>query len=179
LVRTQPRYVVAFLLLLSLEVYRALVFRVDRRVAIGVCTVVLMIAMTPVALNVVGALETTIRQARHPVDEDYVVAANNLQHLGLQPGDKLGVVGFALSCYYARYDRLQIVSQIMSPEDFWRLNATDAKRVEDRLASIGVKALIAVNRPANNQDDGWTEIGPYGKGSLSVLLLQPEKASSH
>jgi hypothetical protein len=179
LVRVQPRYVVALLLLLSLEVFRTLVFRVERRVAIGVCAAALLIAMPPVALNIAGSLETTVRQFRHPVDEDYVAAANNLQHLGLQPGDKLGVVGFALNCYYARYDRLQIVSQIVNPADFWRLSPADAKRVEDRLASIGVKALVAINRPGSGHESGWTDIGPYGKGSLSVLLLQPAKEPTH
>jgi hypothetical protein len=179
LVRTQPRYVLAFLLLLTLEVYRALVFRVERRIAIGVCAIALLVAMAPVALNVAGAAEATVGQVRHPVDEDYVTAAINLQHLGLKPGDKLGVVGFALNCYYARYDRLRVVSQIMRPDDYWRLNPADARRVDDRIASIGVKALVAMNRPASNQGSGWTEVGPYAGGTLSVLLLPSPDNPSH
>jgi hypothetical protein len=128
-----------------------------------------------------------VGQFRHPVDDDYVMVAHNLQHLGLQPGDKVAIAGFALNSYYARYDRLRIVSQILTPEDFLRLNPTDAKRVEDRLASIGVKALIVLKRngrnkdmrPARNQEAGWTEVGAAGGGTLSVLLLQPAGDPSH
>jgi hypothetical protein len=71
------------------------------------------------------------------------------------------------------------VSQIRNPDDFWRLNPTDAKGVENRLASIGVKALVAYNRPATNQEAGWTGVGAYPGGSLSVLLLDPVSDPSH
>jgi hypothetical protein len=179
IVRLHPRYVAAFLLILCLEVYRALVFRVGRRVSIGVCAIALLVVMTPLFLRASKTFATSVRQLRHPVDEEYVVAAHNLQHLGLQPGDKVAVAGFALNCFYARYDRLRIVSQILTPDDFWRLNPSDAKRVEDRLASIGVKALIVFDHPARKQEAGWTDVGAFGGGSLSVLLLQPASEPSH
>jgi hypothetical protein len=187
LVHVEQRYVESYLLLICLWVYRALVFRVDRRVAIGVCGFALLIAMTPLAFDAEGSLVKIVGQFRHPVDDDYVMVAHNLQHLGLQPGDKVAIAGFALNSYYARYDRLRIVSQILTPEDFLQLNPTDAKRVEDRLASIGVKALIVLKRngrnkdlrPAGNQEAGWTEVGTAGGGTLSVLLLQPVNDPSH
>lgn len=179
LVRGHWRYVAAFLLLLCLEIYRALIFRVERRVAIGVCAIALLIAMSPLALSVAKSLVTTVRQFRHPVDEDYVIAAKNLQHLGLQPGDKLAIVGEVRHPYYARYDRLRVVSQIQVADEFWRLNATDAKRVEDRLASIGVTALVAFNRPASDQESGWKEAGALEGRSVSVLFLQPAGDHSH
>jgi hypothetical protein len=179
IVRTQPRYVVVFLLILCLETYRALVLRVERRVAIGVCALALVVAMTPLVINVGQQLMTSVRQFRHPVDEDYVAVAHKLQHIGLQPGDKVGVVGFALNCYYARYDRLRVVAQIFSPGDFWKLNPAHAKRVEDRFASIGVRALVAANRPAGNQESGWIDLGRFEGESLSVLLLEPASDASH
>jgi hypothetical protein len=129
--------------------------------------------MAPLPFHAAKTLATSVMQLRHPVEEEYVVAAHNLQHLGLQPGDKVAVAGFALNCFYARYDRLRIVSQILTADDFWRLSPTDAQRVEDRLASIGVKALIVFDHPARKEQAGWTEVGAFGGGSLSVLLLQP------
>jgi hypothetical protein len=167
------RYVAVFLLLLCLEIYRALIFRVERRVAIGVCAIAMLIAMTPLALSAAKSLATTARQFRHPVDEDYVITAHNLQQLGLQPGDKLAIVGEVLHPYYARYDRLRVVSQIPDAGEFWRLNATDQKRVEDRLASIGVTALVAFNRPSNDQVGGWKEAGALEGRTVSVLFLAP------
>jgi hypothetical protein len=173
LVLTFERYVAAFLLLLCLEVYRVLVFRVERRVAVGVCAVALLVAMTPVAELAGKAVVATVRQFRHPVEEEYVVAAGNLQRLGLQPGDKVAFVGFAASCYYAQYDQLRVVSQVVYADDFWRLNEADAKRVEERMASTGAKAVITTSRPASNQEAGWTEVGHLEGNSISVLLLPP------
>jgi hypothetical protein len=178
-VSVEQRYVAAYLLLLCLEVYRVLIFRLERRLAIGVCAIVLLVAMAPVALNVASSLATTVRQFRHPADMGYVVVAKNLQHLGLQPGDKIAVVGYAANCYYARYDQLRVVAQIQHSDDFWRLNPADAKRVEDRLASIGVRAVIASNRPAGNQESGWIELGRYAGESHGALLLQPASLPAH
>jgi len=172
------RYVAAFLLLLCLGMFRALLFRVERRVAVAVCAIALLIAMTPLALLAAKSLVTTVKQFRHPVEEDYVVAAHNLQHLGLQPGDKLAFVGAAGHPYYARYDRLQVVSLIQDPDEFWRLNPADAKLVEDRLGAIDVKALLAFDRPAGFQQSGWTDVGAIEGRALSVLLLSPVKDSS-
>jgi len=177
LVHTEERYVAAFALLLCLEVYRALVFRTEGRVAIGVCTVVLLVAMAPLALSTVRSAVTTVMQFRHPVNEGYVDVARSLQHLGLQPGDKLAVVGHGVSVFYARYDRLRVVSEIEDPGEFWRLSPTEAKRVEDVLSRIGVKAIVVFDRPAGNQEAGWIE--PQGAGYLNVLLLEPAKDPAH
>jgi hypothetical protein len=109
-----------------------------------------------------------------------VTAAKNLRRLGLQPGDKLAFVGNAdHHPYYARYDRLRVVSQIEDADEFWRLSPTDAKRVEDRLASIDVKALVAFNRPANMPESGWADIGSIEGRHCSVLLLRPAGDAQH
>jgi len=175
LVFVEERYVGPFVLLLCLEAYRALVFRVERRIAIGVCVLVLLVAMTPLALSAARSLRTTVSKFGHPVDDDYIVMAHSIQRLGLQPGDKLALVGDPVIPYYlfVRCDRLRVVSQIEDPDEFWRLNPAEAKTVENRMASIGVKALLAFGRPASNQETGWTELAAHKDGSLSVLLLQP------
>ena len=178
LVLTFERYVAAFLLLLWLEVYGSVIFRVNRRVAIAVCTAALLIALTPLSLLAAKSVAETVRQFRHPRDEEYVTAAKGLQQLGLQPGDKVAFVGFAASCYYAQYDRLRVVSQIVNADDFWRLNEADAKHVEDRFASIGVKAVITTSRPASNHEAGWSEVGHLDGNSISVLLLEPARDAS-
>jgi hypothetical protein len=173
------RYVAPFLLLLCLEIYRALIFRVEKRVAAAVCSIALLISMAPVALRTAKLLRSDVVQFRHPVDEDYVVAAHKLQQMGLQPGDKVAVFGVAVNCFYARYDRLRIVSQIMDAEDFWRLSPAAAERVEDRLASIGVKAIIASDRSGTTGHAGWTPIENFKGGSLSALLLNPANNAAH
>jgi hypothetical protein len=173
------RYTAAFLLLLCLEIYRVLIFRVERRIAIGVCAIAVLIAMAPLSVAVERSLKITVRQHRHPADVDYVAAGKNLQHLELQEGDKLAFIGDVHHPYYARYARLRVVSQIQDADEFWRLNPTDARRVEDRLASIGVKALLAFDRPATTKESGWTDAGTVEGKPLSVLLLPPVTDFSH
>jgi hypothetical protein len=172
LVLTFERYVAAFLLLLCLEVYRVVVFRVNRRIAIGVCAATLLVAFVPLALLAAKSVAETVRQFRHPRDEDYVTAAKGLQRLGLQPGDKVAYVGFAASCYSAQYDRLRVVSQVLYADDFWRLNETDQQRVEDSFASTGARAVITTSLPADHET-GWTEVGHVDGNAISVLLLKP------
>jgi hypothetical protein len=172
------RYVAAFLLLLCLEIYRALIFRVERRVAVGICAIAVAIAMIPLTLAVQKSLAISVRQQRHPTDVDYVATGKNLQHLGLKADDKLAFVGDVHHPYYARYGRLRVVAQIQDADEFWRLSPTDAKQVEDRLASIGVKALLAFDLPANLKGSGWTAAGYVEERPLSVLLLEPAKDTS-
>jgi hypothetical protein len=70
-----------------------------------------------------------------------------------------------------------VVSEIEDPGEFWRLSPTEAKRVEDVLSRIGVKAIVVFDRPAGNQEAGWIE--PQGAGYLNVLLLEPAKDPAH
>jgi hypothetical protein len=179
IVTAEPRYVVAFLLILCLEIYRALIFRVERRVAIGVCAIVLLVALVPLALSVAGSIGSAAQQLHHPKDVGYVIVGKNLGLLGLQPGDQVAVIGYAKNCYYARYARLRVVAQIPTSEEFWRLDSTDEKRVLDRLTSIGVKAVIAVDRPASNQESGWSAVGMNAGASVSARMLQPASDAVH
>jgi hypothetical protein len=134
--------------------------------------------MTPVALSAGRLIATTVSEIRHPVEEDYVVVAHNLARLGLQPGDKLAVTGSLFRFMYARYDRLRVVAQLLRSDELWQLNAAEAKTFEGRLASTGIKALVAVNRPAAHQEAGWIEVGTIDGRHVSVLLLQPAEDTS-
>jgi hypothetical protein len=93
----------------------------------------------------------------------------------LQPGDKLALAGSGFRSYYAQYDGLRVVALFINPDEYWQMNPADAKRVEDRLASIGVKAIVAISRPASPHDAGWIEAGSAEGRPFSVLLLEPAK----
>jgi hypothetical protein len=179
IVRVHPRYVAPFALILCLEIYRILGFRVKKRAAVVVCAIVALIPMTFLALHAARDIVTSARLIRHPVEEDYVVAAHKLQQMGLQPGDKVAVFGFAVNCFYARYDRLRVVAQILDLDDYLRLSPAEASRVRDRLASIGVKAIIAAGTSTQTEQPGWTSLGAFRGESLSVILLNaPGDASN-
>jgi hypothetical protein len=178
LVYVESRYVAPFLLLLSLEIYRLLVFRVEKRIALGICSVALLVAMYPVARTVQGWIGVSVQQFRHPAEDEYLFTADVLRRLGLQPGDKLAVAGSGFRSYYAQYDGLRVVALFTNPDEYWQMGPADAKRVEDRLASIGVKAIVAISRPASPHESGWIEAGSAEGRPFSVLLLEPASTPS-
>jgi len=107
----------------------------------------------------------------HPETDTVEEIGRSLRDLGLQGGDQVAVVGYAYSCYYARYDRLQIAAQIPDSRGFWQLSAAESESMEKRLASIGVKAIVARNRPETSASSGWKDVWRSGSSRLSVLLL--------
>ncbi len=175
LVYVESRYVAPFLLLLYLEIFRALVFRVQGRVAIAVCAIALVVADYAPARFLEASVVTAVEQFRHPVEDEYLVTADILKRLGLQPGDRLAVAGSGFRSYYAQYDGLRVVALFMNPDEYWQMNPAGAKSVEDRLASIGVKAIVAISRPASQHESGWIEAGSAEGRPFSVLLLEPAK----
>jgi hypothetical protein len=179
LVHVESRFVGAFLVLLWLAVYGALMLRLNRRVAAAISATVLCTVMLPFTAHLAKESVRTIRDlicARLP---DYQIAALGLTDLGLQKGDRLAIVGNAYDCYYARYDGLHVVAQIPNASEFWHLSAPELQLLSERLGGIGVRAVVASNKPeayalADSPKGTWREIKVSDSVQLSVLLLSPE-----
>lgn len=175
LVTVENRYVGAFFVLFWLAIYGGVMARVDRPVAVAVLATVLCAEMIPFMahLAMIGGRAATslVHRSRPP----YQAAALGLIGLGLQKGDRLAVVGYAHDCYYARYARLRVAAQIPDAKEFWQLSAPELQTVEKRLASIGVKAVIAPNRPSGDTPGDWKYIYLPGTERLSVRLLSPRE----
>lgn len=172
LVTVEPRYVGAFLALFYLGLYGALVLQVHKEVAGAVCATVLIAAVFPFGALFARTTSESIRDALMSRPPDYQVAARALQHLGLVRGDNLAVVGYAHDCYYARCARMRVVAQIPDDQAFWRLSAPEVKAVADRLAAVGVKAIVAFDRPAASGDAGWNDLALPDSRKFSILILQ-------
>jgi multisubunit Na+/H+ antiporter MnhB subunit len=135
------RYVGAFLAVFWLAVYTPLVLRVSARAG----TAVLACLLVAHAVPAMGRMAWNIVHAQTP---DYATVGSALEAAGLHQGDRLAVVGGGLCAYYARYTRTRVVAQIQDESAFWRLDASGLHEVAARLASAGVKALVAFDRPA-------------------------------
>ena len=175
LVHVEPRFLGAFLVLFWLAIYGALIFRTDRRITAAICATVLSTVMIPFTGHVTKEGVRIARDLVHPRQPEYQIAALGLRDLGLQRGDRLAIVGFAYNCFYARYDGLRIVAQIPNANEFWHLNTPELKSLEERLSSIGVKAVVASKRPDTYALNGdWRVVKVSDAVQLSVLLLSPE-----
>ncbi|HEY1264894.1 MAG TPA: hypothetical protein VGF06_15305 [Terriglobales bacterium] len=82
--------------------------------------------------------------ARDNATPDYAIA-EELQQLGLRPGDKVASIGYDYQAYWAYLDRLSIVAEIPAGSScgFWRAAPERQTALMHNLAAAGAKAVIA------------------------------------
>jgi hypothetical protein len=170
-VHVERRFLGAFFVLLWLAIYSALTSKLSRSTATIVCWAVIVTVMLPFTARTVRTMVHIPTDFAHPKTLNYEAIGRSLGDLGLQSGDRLAIVGYAYDCYYARYDRLRIVAQIPDARGFWQLSAAESEAMEKRLASVGVKAIVARNRPETSRSSSWKDVWGSGSSRLSVLLL--------
>jgi hypothetical protein len=137
---------------------------------VAVCATVLSTVMVPFTARLGVESVRIARDLVHPRPPEYQKAALGLRDLGLQNGDRLAIVGYPYDCYYARYARLRVVAEIPDEQEFWNLSTPELKSLAEHLASIGVKAVVASNRPDASASADWKDISVR----FSVLLLSPQ-----
>jgi hypothetical protein len=92
-----------------------------------------------------------------------VIAAQQLQRLGLRPGDKVAVIGDGTGAYWARLAKLKVVAEIMAmnhgSEEFWNSPPEIKENAYKAFASAHATKVIAAcpgNPPAI--PDSWQGI---------------------
>jgi hypothetical protein len=171
LVHVETRYIATFCVLFWLAIYGTLVARVNRQVAVAVCATVVGAMMIPLTISIAEASVSTVKGLVHPTQPEYEKVALGLRNLGVGTGDRLAVVGFPLDAYYAHYTGTRVVAAIAATDDFWNLSTPDWKSVAERLGEIGVKAVVARNRPRISTTANWKDVKVSDSVGYSVLLL--------
>jgi hypothetical protein len=87
--------------------------------------------------------------------------AQSLRGLGIEPGDRVGVIGYAYDSFWARLARVKIVAEMLEEDanDLWRGGPRAQKDVLDAYASVGADAVVAEYVPADARLDGWHQVG--------------------
>jgi hypothetical protein len=87
--------------------------------------------------------------------------AEELQHLGVQPGDKVAVIGYAFDSFWARLARVKIVAEMLDSgaDAFWVGKPALQDEVIRAFAGTGAKAIVAENVPSYASLVGWRQIG--------------------
>lgn len=94
---------------------------------------------------------------------DHPALADALAEFGLRPGDRVGVIGYAYSAYWARLARLRIVAEVQWQDQarFWE--APDAVRAAALEAFAAAGAIAVVAEPAAaGLPAGWMPIAETG-----------------
>jgi hypothetical protein len=141
-VHIEKRFLWAFFVLFWLAVYRVLCRRVSPAVRAAVLGTVLCALFIPAARSLPDAL-------LRPNQPDYLRVADALRAAGVHRGDLLATVGDGFDAYYARFLGARVVAEMVDPGEFSRLSAQDLATVKQRLAGIGVKALVVKNADSN------------------------------
>jgi hypothetical protein len=164
-VHIERRFLWAFFVLFWLAVYRRLFHRANATARTAVLVTVLGALLIPAARSLPDAV-------LHPNPPDYLRVADALRAAGVHPGDRLATVGQGFDTYYAHYLGARMVAEIVDADEFWRLSAPDLATVKQRLAGIGVKALVAKNAPLASASLGWREVVTSSPSRFSILALQ-------
>jgi hypothetical protein len=176
LVHVESRFLSAFLVLFWLGTYAVLLLRLKEWDASPVLATVIAAAFVGSLGTLVGAAgRTALDFVRGRQPADYEIVAARLRNLGLHTGDRLALVGsaFVPGAYplYARIDQMNVVAQIPDGNDFWSADSKQFESVEKHLSALGVKAIVAKDRPISSLPSNWQDINVSGGVHFSVLKI--------
>jgi hypothetical protein len=155
LINVQGRYIAAFMVLLWLGLFSSLRLSnsQESKTSIACVTLVLLVMMvlTVTASSAREAFATThsmIAGEDVSAHEQWQVA-EGLRQMGVQPGDKVAVIGNSFRAFWAHLAALHIVAEISGGDaiTFWAADAPVKKVAIDTLARTGARAIVAENPP--------------------------------
>lgn len=93
--------------------------------------------------------------------------AESLNKLGVQPGEKVAILGeyFFPNYYWARLARIKIVAEIRDEQSFWEKNADVRFEVLKTLERTGAKVIVqrpGLKIPDSAYARGWKQVGDTG-----------------
>jgi hypothetical protein len=86
--------------------------------------------------------------------------AEELQSLGIRPGDPVGLIGYGFDSFWARLARVRIVAEMLEAdaEPFWRGDPSLRADVIEAFAGTEAKAIVAEYVPAGTSMNGWHQV---------------------
>jgi hypothetical protein len=179
LVHVEDRFLGAFLVLFWLGIYGIALRRLNNWNTGPILIAVVCSVMIAPTMEVLGAGARTVHDLVRAREPDYETVAAGLGKLGVQRGDRLALVGSAFYPYYAfpyyaRIAGLQVVAQIPNADEFWSLSPPELDAVTDRLAVIGVNAVVARDMPPCSATANWRDVNISRGIRFSILLLKPQ-----
>jgi hypothetical protein len=164
LVYVTPRYVGSYLLLLWIGVFSGISLtntEVSRRLmrCVTIAMAVALVAFS--TMTVAKDLAASVLLHRTPVQWKI---AEDLYRLGVQPGDRVAVIGDGFECYWARLGRFKIAAETPreNANSFWGGSREVRSRAIQRFAATGAKVIVAERVPPFVSTDVWIQIGPSG-----------------
>jgi hypothetical protein len=137
---------------------------------------VLFLATNIILFNVQGVGDLTDSEAGNALSAAAApswpgAVAEELQRLGVEPGDKVALIGYGLDAFWARLGRTPIVAELLhwDAQGFWKGDKALQADVMNAFASSGAKAVVAEYVPGDASLPGiWHQVGD---SSFYIYLL--------
>ena len=157
------RYLAGFVLVLFVALYASAKVGSEDRRLVAYVAIAIFAAMT------LSTVDVTVRYATNHLaipgvgpnsTIENVVAAEQLPRYGVNPGDKVAVIGDGTGAYWARLAKVRIVAEIMGAkrgaQEFWNAPEETKQQAYGAFASAHAK-LVMSSCPAVIPAD-WTQI---------------------
>jgi hypothetical protein len=166
-VHVEDRFLGGFVLILFMTLLATARLRASDQRSAGYVALAVCVSMA------LGTADVTLRYATHHLAipgsgpnstlQD-VQAAEQLQKMGAQPGDRVAVIGDGTGAFWARLAKLRIVAEVMGANhgsaEFWGSPEEGKGNVYRAFAGAG--AVLAVANCPPNTSDGWQPITGTG-----------------
>jgi hypothetical protein len=169
LVLVEGRYVGAFVVLFLADLLRNISLpdaQSSKRLIAGTAGIIAFILLANLVMfNIQGLADFSRSQEGGESSSSHPPAwpgevAEELQDLGIQPGDPVGVIGYAFDSFWARLARVRIVAEMLDADadPFWTGGPALQKEVIQAFTQAGGKAIIAESVPAYASLEGWHQV---------------------
>jgi|SRR5271165_160206 len=177
LVFVESRYVAVFIALLWVGLFSGLSMppgHEGRRLVSLVTLAVVIAIASPTVVTVVGDLGRILKGQPHNQWE----VSQDLQKLGVMPGDRIARIGGLFNVGWARLLRVTIVAEVPRANwrEFWCAKPEVQAQVIETFRSLGVTAIVAEQTPGNEVYMPGPEWHKLGDGTFYALRLSPDRA---
>jgi hypothetical protein len=169
LVRVEPRYVAAFLVVLWISLFAAV--RLPKGTAQQFALWAVVATALATGAGILHASITDFHAVLRGAPSEQVEVAAGLRKLGILEGQSLATIGIPRdSFYWARLAHVRVISEIPSPNvnQYWLGSPATQERVRSLFAQTGAVAIVTDTMPATIvypesgetlRVPGWQQIG--------------------
>ena len=105
--------------------------------------------------------------------------ARGIRGAGLQPGDRIAIIGGISGMIWARLAKTQIVANLPDDKDFWSQGSDAQSKALSAFASTGARVVVAEAVAVLPANGGWVRIGQTDAYlhalSASAIAASPER----
>jgi hypothetical protein len=160
LVSVEPRFVAPFFVLIFMALFAALRFPMTQTAQALVKYVALATALT-LGVGVAWLAGRALFRAASPRPFEQWQVAQGLHQMGIQPGDKVASIGYALDGYWAHLLGVRIVAEVPlgGVPQFWASPPAVQSDVMADFARAGAKIVVTDQGLPLGAAPGWRRIG--------------------